>query len=316
MPAGHLTPDLLRAMGRVAPDSLPLLAQLLAHLGAVCPDCRAVLAAYGAVNRSRRPPSATRGAGGGEELCSLLRRQLGGAVAPRTDPHRGGTERTTATAVAALLEAPAAERRLRLAGDPRLHTVTAWGELVRCSRTDFTAGDPRAAEVAELALEAAGRLDACRYGGALVADCRAVAAAALAGGRAQTGLLPAAREALEAAGVWLDQGSGDPYAAAEIRLEGAAVAAAGGALRDALALTGRAVRLYRQVEDLHCEGMARVLQALLWEELGNLPATAAALSRGLPRLDRQRAPALAALADRVVERLLPRLVLTQEEEPS
>lgn len=311
---GHLSTDRLHRL-TAGGASLPLLARLLAHLRRVCPECRHALDSLargvGAEPTETPPPAPgpLRLA-----LCAWLRRQLGATLGGGRSGSGGADGREARAAVAALLEAAPEQRRWRLQGDPALGTPAACEELVRRSRAAFITGETEAAEVAVLALAAALRLDPRRCGPALAADCRAVAAAAVAGARAQAGATGAAATALECAEDHLEAGSGDPYAAAEVHLEAAAVAVAAGRLRDALALLARASRLYRHVEDRRAEALARVLQARLWEECGELEKAAAILSGALARLDRRHAPALAAVADRAVARLLPRLVSAFEEE--
>jgi ATP/maltotriose-dependent transcriptional regulator MalT len=115
----------------------------------------------------------------------------------------------------------------------------------------------QAATRARLAMAVASRLAPARYGAGLVADCRALSAAALARARALEGHSRHARAAIRAARRWLQEGSGDPYDDAEVDLAEAAVAQSEGRGEEALRRLERAVRQFRRVRDPEREGAAR-----------------------------------------------------------
>jgi tetratricopeptide (TPR) repeat protein len=302
---GHLTADQLALAADRQVPAWALAVRLLTHLREVCPECAAAMAA-------------TEGARRGKGLVALLFGARAPAAQARASvrataslawrpPLNPAENHQAARAVVALWTTPVAQRRGRLAAEPRLCTLEVWELLIARS----LASPPQAAEaLARLAWLVAASLDRQELPELLRGACRVEALAVLARARIRRARHSRARAALRLAQRLVAEGAVEPYAVAEVRLAQADLARAEGRSAEAVRHLGQAARVYGEVEDGHREGAARIQQGLLLDELGKPGEAAAALARGLALLDARGDPELADAAGVALWTLLPRCEAT------
>jgi hypothetical protein len=272
---------------------------LVRHLLARCPECLRTTgessedSAFGARRRRGEPiPDAAY-----EDVFSRVERRTG-KVAQRLAEERA----QSAHLWQVLRDATPEQRRIRVHNDRRFHS---WGfceHLIAESREAGRQAPGRALELAELAVEAAQRLDGRRYGAERVADLRALAWDALANARRWLADFPGAQQALGCARQEIGRGTSDLLIEAMVTSSEAALAIDQGRLEGLEEPLDRAIRTFRRVGDSYLEGRALLLKAVAVGPAD--PERGEALLRQALRRIEKAAPGRSA---RIVERLAPLL---------
>ncbi len=205
-------------------------------------------------------------------------------------------ERESAPALASELLRHPVDRRLTLVvNSRRFRTVALCEHLLGTVAALWQDDAPGAAEVAELALAVAERVDPAPCGASLVASLQGRAWAYLGNARRVAGQREAAEEAFAHAHALVEVGSGDPLERAEVGVLRAALAAEQGRPALAAALYDRASHIYRALGEAHLLG--RTLLEKSAAAVGLHPMAALTLLReGLSLLDEREEPRLAAAA--------------------
>lgn len=133
------------------------------------------------------------------------------------EEERAGRERTAGDELLdELLRLPAERREEAIALDDRFATYALGDRLADAAEASRDEDPVDAAELAQLSLCVAERLDSDRWGTALVADLKARAWAIVGGAWCSDGAAAAARAAFRLAHTHLKRGSGDPLEEAEV----------------------------------------------------------------------------------------------------
>ena len=198
--------------------------------------------------------------------------------------------------VAELLEHPFDEQLALVANEPGFQT---WAVCQLLLRKSLEAGfeDPAtAANLAELAIHAARHLEAA-YDPNWIANLRARAYAYLGNARRTLGELRSAETAFRRAEAHLAESmTGNPLVEAEILDMKSSLLRDQRRFEEALTLTERALRLYRESEDSHGVGMAQLKKAKLLEESGNLASAVELLQTAVQEIDAEAEPQLSLYA--------------------
>jgi tetratricopeptide (TPR) repeat protein len=257
---------------------------------------RAVEMVCGAWAAQRAAPDGAPAAGtdGGEAAFSRLLR----SVARRLDARRSllaGEQQAGPELAAELLALPEGGRGAALA-EPRFRTWALVDRLLELSQ-EACYEDPRQAlELARLAGEVAGGLDAEIYGASALCDLRARVAMAGANARRVAADLRGAEADFDAAEHLLDEGSLDPRLRADLLRLKSALCRAQSRLDDAGRLLDQALAIYRWIGDRHQQGRT-LLSRVLVLELADEPRAALDLvARAVELLDPGREPRLLLVA--------------------
>jgi tetratricopeptide (TPR) repeat protein len=199
-------------------------------------------------------------------------------------------------AAAGLLEeltaAPGAERSERIRTEVRFHALKLCDLLLRRSREAWVRDPARGVELARLAVEVAGWLDAGYYGEALVEEERALAWAYLGNALRISSDLRSAEEALLRAEEHYRRGGEDALTGAQVLSFMASLRTSQARFTEAAELLDRAIVVYHQARDRHLEGRALIKKGIAFG-LGGRPAEAIGLiQRGLLRVDVSEEPQL------------------------
>ena len=230
---------------------------LVRHLLARCPECLRTTGesradpAFGARRRGPIPENAYT-----EAIARVEKRAS--KVAGRLAQERA----QSAPLWQGLRDITPEQRRMRIHNDRRYHS---WGfceSLIAESRGAGRKAPERALELAELAVEAAQRLDGRRYGAERVADLRAATWDALANARRWRSDYKGAAEALRCARQETARGTGDVLTEAAVTTSEAALAIDQGRLEGLEESLDRAIRTFRRVGDSYLEGRALLLKAV------------------------------------------------------
>lgn len=230
---------------------------LIRHLLSRCPECLSTageapqIRSFQAAHGPALPDEAY------DHVFAKVERQAGKVAQDLA------AERTQAARLSqGLRDVKVEHRRIRIRNDRRFHS---WGfcELLLAeSREAGREHPPQALELADLAVEAAHRLDAGRYGADRIADLRAVAWEAVANARRWLMDFEGAAEALRCAREELGKGTGDPLTEAVIASAEAALAVETGRFEGMEPSLDRAIRVFRRVGDPYLEGRALLLKAV------------------------------------------------------
>ncbi|HWM95391.1 MAG TPA: tetratricopeptide repeat protein [Thermoanaerobaculia bacterium] len=231
-----------------------------------------------------------------------MNRLYGAAIeqaAARIGEHAGRVLRETEEApvlLAELLGQPRDRRRALAGSEPRFRLLKLCDQLETASRQAW-ADDPAAAlELAGLAVEIAERLDADRYGEALVEDARALAWAYLGNARRIAGDLDRSEEALARAEAHYRKFETDLLTEAEILGFEASLRNTQGRFAEAATLLDRVLRLYRETGDRHQEGRALILKGMILGDGGDFREAVRHLGAGLHLVDGAAEPRLLLVA--------------------
>lgn len=207
--------------------------------------------------------------------------------------------------VAELLDRPAAERRELVATAQRFRTPFICELLLDAAREAVAVDPDRGADLADLAVGVAERLDPGLCGATLARSAQDRSWACLANARRLAGDLQRAEEALFHARGRLEEGGGDPLDGADHLVCEALLRADQKRLPEAGELLDAALRIYERAGESHLAGRALAHQGLLRARAGALGEAVDLLRRGLSRLEPGRDPrfALGAL-QRLAEQLL------------
>lgn len=186
----------------------------------------------------------------------------------------------------------AASEPSELLGQPRFQGLALCELLLEKSREAWGDDPARALELAALAVEVAGRLDARRYGDELVEDSRARAWAYLANARRIASDLRQAEEALAVAWKHHRQAGADAYTEAEILSFEASLRSSQGRFEEAARLLDGALAVYRQARDRHREGRTLIQKGMALGYGGRFREAIRLLRRGLAAIDRTEEPRL------------------------
>ena len=305
VPAAEAPPLVSKALLAVGPEhggAPPHGGRLLRALDVVCGGWAAQQAAArngegdGVEPNGRQAPAPALDAA---DFHDLLR-----SVARRLDERRSrlAEEQEAGPRLAAeLLALDPAERTAALGGG-RFRTWAVVDRLLDLSREACYEDARRALELAALAGEAAGGLDAEAYGASALGDLGARVAMATANARRVAADLRGAEKDFERAESLLDEGSLDPRLRADLLRLKSALCRAQRRLDEAARLLDQALAIYRWIGDRHQQGRT-LLSRVLVLELADEPQEALELvAQAVELLDPGREPRARRQAP-----LLPRL---------
>jgi tetratricopeptide (TPR) repeat protein len=191
-----------------------------------------------------------------------------------------------------LAATPAPERPERIRTDVRFHALKLCDLLLRRSRESWFRDPARAVELARLAVDIAGWLDAGYYGDSLVEDERALAWAHLGNAYRIASDLRSAEEALLRAEEHHKRAGEDALTGAQILSFMASLRTSQGRFSEAAELLDQAIPIYREARDRHLEGKALIKKGIAFG-LGGHPERAIQLiQRGLSKIDNLEEPRL------------------------
>lgn len=196
-----------------------------------------------------------------------------------------------ASLAAHLLDEPEAGRG-ELLRQPRFQGLGLCDLLLERSSEVWAAEPARALELATLAVEVAGRLDASRYGDELVENARARAWAHLANVRRIISDFRQAEEALATAWEHHRRAGGDSFIQAKILGFEASLRNSQGRFDEAVRLLDSALDIYRQARDRHREGRTLIQKGMALGDGGRFHRAIQCLRRGLAAIDRTEEPRL------------------------
>lgn len=278
----HLTRDLLEAMAEGGPVPEALLRHMTRHLVEMCPQCRGGYRDF--VTRATRSGKPTPDAAPTLAVLGRWNRDL-------AELRRAGEED-----FAELIALPRGERRERLCRSPRRFRSPLLAELLlEESRKRLLAEPVEAHELAQLAIDAALRIDARSLGSDLPTELVVRATAHRANALRVLGDLLTADLVI---GSTLPRVAElhDPLTRAEILSLAASLRRDQRRFEEALRLLDRAAALYRLAGDRHLEGRVLVKRGLVLGTAGEPERAMEAARRSLSALDSQRDPALFACA--------------------
>lgn len=190
-----------------------------------------------------------------------------------------------------LLAAPEAGRG-ELLRQPRFHALGLCELLLERSREAWADEPARAVELATLAVEVAGRLDASHYGVELVEDARARVWAHLGNAYRIGSDLRRAEEALATAREHNLRAGEDAFTEAEILSFEGSLRNSQGRFDEAVRLLDGALAIYREGKDRHRQGRTLIKKGMALGDGGRLAEAIRLLRRGLAALDRTEEPRL------------------------
>ena len=190
-----------------------------------------------------------------------------------------------------LLATPEAGRE-ELLRQPRFLALGLCDLLLERCRQAWTEEPARAVELAALAEEVAGRLDATHYGAGIVEDAKARAWAHLANSSRIGSDLRRAEEALASAWEHHRKAGEDAFTEAEILSFEGSLRNSQGRFEDAVLLFDRALAIYREGRDRHREGRTLIKKGMARGDGGRLKEAIRLLRRGLAAIDTAEEPRL------------------------
>ncbi len=257
------------------------------HHLARCGVCRHRLSLLSVASDS--PPHQTAGFEGSsyQNIFSRLRDQLPEKVA------RVVEEKALANQLTEELLALPPERQLRTAqNDPRLPLRSVVELLLARCRATWSESPEKAERYADLALEIIHRLDPEVCGASSINDLLAQRWAYLANVRRIQTDYRAVEDAFALALSFLDLGSGDPLARAEVLDLKASLRRDQRQFRESIELLDQATRAYRRAGDGHLVGRALLKKALVHSEGGSSERSIAVLRQAGELVDPSREPRL------------------------
>lgn len=202
-------------------------------------------------------------------------------------------ERERAPALLREIERHPVARRHTIVRNSRRFWLWGFAEHLLARSKDAVFDDPtNALELAELASEVADRLDEETYGATLLADFCARARMALGNARRVVSDLRGADDLLCEAQGFLDRGSGDPLAVAQLDYYRGALRSAQRRFPEAFHHFDRALGAYRRLGDRHQEGRALIGKATACSKNGDLDESIRLQLQALPLIDAEREPRL------------------------
>jgi tetratricopeptide (TPR) repeat protein len=231
---------------------------------------------------------------GEEEYRGLLKRVL---ADNRAEMEKRGSRLTRERAEAGpllgeLIALPPGRRVARVREGVRFRNWGLFELLVERARKDIFE-DPRGAEASlEAAVEIADHLDPRRYGPGSVEAAQARAWAWLGNARRVLFDFRSAEEAFVLAESYLERSWLDPLDQALVLELTALLRRAQRRFDEALALLDQAIDLYREVNEPHFEGRARIAKGLALQYAGEIDPAAACLREGLSLIDPAEEPRL------------------------
>lgn len=220
-----------------------------------------------------------------EAVFDRVRRRIETRVATFSDDLRRGK-----VLAAELARLPDERRRRRVRSDPHCASRGLAEEFLRQARERWAADPDAAEEEARLALEVIQRLDPDVFGGASLNDLQARAWAYLANVQRIRSDLRSVEESFARAESYLEQGSGDPMARAEILDLEASYARAQRRFDDALNLLNQVSAAYAKAGDEHLVGRTLVSKAAVHGYAGRPDRSVPLLRKALERIDARREP--------------------------
>jgi tetratricopeptide (TPR) repeat protein len=195
-----------------------------------------------------------------------------------------------------LLREPASRRAELVRSKERFQRLKLC-ELLETRACELWSEDPAAvAELTDLAVQIAERLDAGRYGQRVVDDARALAWAHLANACRIASDLRRAEEALRTAMEHHQRAGEDAHTEAEILSFMASLRNSQGRFAEAARLLDRVVRVYRAGKERHLEGRAMIQKGLALGYGGQHARAIRLIRSGLSRIEPGREPRLVVAA--------------------
>ena len=253
--------------------------RILEHVLAGCPRCRESLDALRELRHDSTPPATE------SELPSISGILAGlGARAARIERERGEAR----SLLRDFARHPVARQWTLVRNSRRFDTWSFAAGLIDASFEAIYDDPRRARELADMALEIAGRLDPGPYGDRAVLDLRGRALGHVGNARRALGDLAGAESCLRQARTLLDEGTGDPLDDAELLYYEASLLRARRELDLALRKARRSARIYRELGDRHLEGRSRVNEGAIQILRGNLDQAGKCYREALEMVEEER----------------------------
>ncbi|MFL6201009.1 MAG: hypothetical protein ACJ76J_17705 [Thermoanaerobaculia bacterium] len=206
-------------------------------------------------------------------------------------------ERDAAPGLVEELLAAAPGEREALLRCRRFQTIAVCELLIERSFAEGFQDPARARELADLAVQAADRLDAVLYGRSVVQDFRARAWAYLGNARRLGSDLQGAEEAIALAERFSEEGSADPLEEARILDLKASLLGDQGYLEQAAGLLDVVIDIYDDVRDVHRQGRALISKGLFLAYAGQPEQGLDWICRGLDLVRGGQEPRLVLMAN-------------------
>ena len=198
--------------------------------------------------------------------------------------------------VAELSQQAVAERIESVRQRRRFQTLAICDLLLETSFEEGFRNPGKSVELAELAIEVAGRLDSEYYGKSVVEDLRARAWAYLGNARRVSSDLVGAEQALAVADYLAEHGSGDPLEEARILDLRASLLSDQGRFEEAAETLDVVIDIYHEVKEIHRKGRAILSKGLFIGYSGQPELAIQLLSEGLSLVEWDREPRLVLMA--------------------
>jgi tetratricopeptide (TPR) repeat protein len=198
--------------------------------------------------------------------------------------------------VAELNQQAPAERIESVRKRRRFQTLAICDLLLETSFEEGFRNPGKSVELAELAIEVAGRLDAQYYGKSVVEDLRARAWAYLGNARRVSSDLVGAEQAIAIAEYLSENGSGDPLEEARILDLKASLLSDQGRFEEAAETLDLVIDIYHEVKEFHRKGRAILSKGLFIGYSGQPEQAIQLLSEGLSLVEWDREPRLVLMA--------------------
>ena len=198
--------------------------------------------------------------------------------------------------VAELSQQAPAERIESVRQRRRFQTLAICDLLLENSFEEGFRNPVKSVELAELAIEVAGRLDAEYYGRSVVEDLRARAWAYLGNARRVSSDLVGAEQAIAIAEYLAEHGSGDPLEEARILDLKASLLSDQGRFEEAAETLDLVIDIYHEVKETHRKGRATLSKGLFIGYSGQPELAIQLLSEGLSLVEWDREPRLVLMA--------------------
>jgi tetratricopeptide (TPR) repeat protein len=198
--------------------------------------------------------------------------------------------------LAELFREPPSRRAELVRTQERFHRLRLC-ELLEAQTRELWSEDPaRVAELSDLTVQIAERLDPDRYGEKLVADARALAWAYRGNAHRIASDLRQAEEALRISLEYHRRAGEDAFTEAEILSFIASLRNSQGRFGEAARLLDRVIKIYRATKEQHLEGRAMIQKGLALGYGGQHRKAIRLIRSGLSRIDLPREPRLAVAA--------------------
>lgn len=265
--------------------------QIQRHL-LLCPECEELYLTLSFAEQAAEPDAAADEPAEHVDYSSAIDRVLERTRGElcRKEKDLAAEQEAAGGLAAELLALPPGERLPRLEADERLESWAVCERLVELCQELSYRDQEEAARVGELAVEAARRLDADRYGEGRTHDLKARAWSAVGYVRRLLADYPGAERAFQNAESHLMRGSGDPSEEARLLELKSSLRRSERRFEESLALIDEAIELYKLLTEKHLTGRALVRRGVTLGFLDRLPEAITSLQQGLSMLQAAAEP--------------------------